>query len=70
MRGLSIYNMEKSLKEVDFKGYRQQNISKSPSVFSVQIYLTPEVNFPHDVMNAEITLKINLGPNELMVLRL
>ena len=26
--------------------------------------LTPEVNFQHDVMNAEIMWKINLGPNE------
>ena len=58
-----------SPKEVDFKGCRQQNTSKFPSVLSVQIYLTPEVNFPHDVMNADITWKINLGPNELNIMR-
>ena len=44
--------------------------SKSPSVLSIQIYLTPEVNFPHDVMNAEITWKINLSPNELRLWKL
>ena len=51
MKSLSIYDMEKASK-VDFKGFRS---SKSPTVLSVQISLTPKVNFPHDVMYAGIT---------------
>ena len=44
----------KSPREIDFKGCRQQNTSKLPSVLCVRIYLTQEVNFPHDVIYVEI----------------
>ena len=53
----------KSPKEVDFKGCRQQNMSKLPFILSVQI------NFPKDViiiiMQKLWLWKINLGPKQL-----